>query len=74
MSSNVCISGDKPPWTHRNCWFISAANGRQSNASIQESYTRSVYLILPEKKYYERLLKYLPNKVPKTTAVLHFWM
>ena len=50
MSSSVCISGDKPPWTHRNCWFISAANGRQSNASIQASYTRSVYLILPEKK------------------------
>ena len=47
MSSKVWISGDNPPWTHRNCWFISAARGRQSNASIQASYTDSVYLILP---------------------------
>lgn len=37
MSSKVCISGDRPPWTHRNCWFMRAAKGRQSNASIQES-------------------------------------
>lgn len=48
MSSKVWISGDSPPWTHRNCWFMSAAKGRQSNASIHESYTCSEYLILPE--------------------------
>lgn len=47
MSSKVCISGESPPWTHRNCWFMSAARGRQSNASIHESYTCSEYLILP---------------------------
>ena len=48
ISSSVWTSGDKPPWTQRNCWFMRAASGRQSNASIQASYTRSVYLILPE--------------------------
>lgn len=47
MSSNVWISGERPPCTQRNCWFIRAARGRQSNASIQESYTCSEYLILP---------------------------
>lgn len=47
MSSSVWISGESPPCTHRNCWFISAARGRQSNASMQESYTCSEYLILP---------------------------
>lgn len=54
ISSMVCISGDSPPWTHRNCWFMSAAKGRQSNASIQESYTCSEYLILPERKHQNR--------------------
>lgn len=48
ISSKVCTSGERPPWTHKNCWFIKAARGRQSNASIQASYTRSVYLILPK--------------------------
>lgn len=47
MSSSVWISGERPPCTHRNCWFIRAARGRQSNASMQESYTCSEYLILP---------------------------
>lgn len=47
MSSKVCISGESPPCTHRNCWFMSAAKGRQSNASMHESYTCSEYLILP---------------------------
>lgn len=47
MSSSVWISGESPPCTHRNCWFIRAARGRQSNASMQESYTCSEYLILP---------------------------
>ncbi len=47
MSSSVWISGDSPPCTHKNCWFIRAARGRQSNASMQESYTCSEYLILP---------------------------
>lgn len=47
MSSRFVISGDSPPWTHRNCWFIRAARGRQSKASIHASYTLSEYLILP---------------------------
>lgn len=47
MSSRFVISGDSPPCTHRNCWFISAASGRQSKASIHASYTLSEYLILP---------------------------
>lgn len=47
MSSRFVISGDSPPCTHRNCWFISAAKGRQSKASIHASYTLSEYLILP---------------------------
>ena len=47
MSSRVWISGLSPPWTQRNCWFMRAARGRQSKASMQASYTRSVYLILP---------------------------
>lgn len=47
MSSRFVISGDSPPCTHRNCWFISAARGRQSKASIHASYTLSEYLILP---------------------------
>lgn len=47
MSSSVWISGESPPCTQRNCWFIRAARGRQSNASMQESYTCSEYLILP---------------------------
>lgn len=47
MSSKFVISGDSPPCTHRNCWFISAARGRQSKASMHASYTRSEYLILP---------------------------
>lgn len=46
----MCISGESPPWTHRNCWFMSAAKGRQSNASIHESYTCSEYLILPDRR------------------------
>ena len=49
MSSNVWISGESPPCTQRNCWFMRAARGKQSNASMHASYTRSVYLILPEK-------------------------
>ncbi len=47
ISSSVWISGERPPWTQRNCWFMRAASGRQSKASMQASYTRSVYLILP---------------------------
>lgn len=50
MSSKVCISGESPPCTQRNCWFMRAARGRQSNASIHESYTCSEYLILPDRK------------------------
>lgn len=36
-SSSEWISGERPPWTQRNCWFIRAASGRQSNASMQAS-------------------------------------
>lgn len=37
MSSRQLISGESPPWTHRNCWLSSAARGRQSKASMQAS-------------------------------------
>lgn len=47
MSSRQVISGLRPPCTQRNCWLRRAARGRQSNASIQASYTRSEYFILP---------------------------
>lgn len=47
MSSRQVTSGLRPPCTHRNCWLRRAARGRQSNASIQASYTRSEYFILP---------------------------
>lgn len=47
MSSRQVISGLRPPWTQRNCWLRRAARGRQSNASIQASYTCSEYFILP---------------------------
>lgn len=50
MSSRQLISGESPPCTHRNCWLSRAARGRQSKASIQASYTRSEYLILPAVK------------------------
>ena len=49
MSSRPKTSGERPPWTHRNCWFMMAARGRQSNESIHVSYTVSEYLILPAK-------------------------
>ena len=47
MSSRLKISGESPPWTQRNCWFMMAASGRQSKESIHVSYTVSEYLILP---------------------------
>ena len=47
MSSRVCSSGERPPCTQRNCWFMIAASGRQSNASMHASYTFSEYFILP---------------------------
>lgn len=46
-SSRVCNSGLKPPWIHKNCLFMTAANGREQKLSIQASYTRSEYLCLP---------------------------
>ena len=49
MSSRLWISGESPPCTQRNCWFMRAANGRQSNASMHASYTLSEYFILPGK-------------------------
>ena len=49
MSSRPKTSGERPPWTQRNCWFMMAASGRQSNESIHVSYTVSEYLILPAK-------------------------
>ena len=47
ISSRVNISGESPPCTQRNCPFMMAARGRQSNDSMHASYTVSVYLILP---------------------------
>lgn len=49
MSSKQLISGERPPWTQRNCWLRRAARGKQSNASMHASYTRSEYFILPAK-------------------------
>ena len=37
ISSREKISGLSPPWTHRNCWFMIAARGRQSKESIHAS-------------------------------------
>jgi len=37
MSSKQLISGERPPWTQRNCWFRRAARGKQSKASIHAS-------------------------------------
>lgn len=37
MSSSVKISGLRPPWTQRNCLFMTAASGRQQNDSIAAS-------------------------------------
>lgn len=82
MSSKVCISGESPPWTHRNCWFMSAARGRQSNASIHESYTCSEYLILPDRRqtcnqWNEEVLvwlnKYVYNKNEYDTLICNNW-
>lgn len=50
MSSRQVTSGLRPPCTHRNCWLRRAARGRQSNASIQASYTCSEYFILPGRR------------------------
>lgn len=47
MSSKQVTSGLRPPCTQRNCWLRRAARGKQSNASMQASYTRSEYFILP---------------------------
>lgn len=46
MSSRVCNSGLNPPWIHRNCLFMIAANGSEQNDSIQASYILSLYLCL----------------------------
>jgi hypothetical protein len=36
-SSSVTRSGDNPPWTQRNCLFMTAARGRLQNESMQAS-------------------------------------
>lgn len=59
MSSRQLISGESPPCTHRNCWLSKAARGRQSKASMQASYTRSEYLILPAENTKASALVYL---------------
>ena len=46
MSSNVCNSGLRPPCIHKNCLFITAANGKAQKDSIHASYTFSEYLCL----------------------------
>ena len=69
ISSSVCISGDSPPWTQRNCWFMMAARGRQSKASMQASYTRSVYL-----KISQNQIKLSPRVWTTESAVFfRFW-
>lgn len=47
-SSNFCISGDMPPWTQRNCLFITAPSGNMSKELVHASYTLSVYFTLPK--------------------------
>ncbi len=47
MSSKVFNSGDRPPCMHKNCLFMTAANGSAQKDSIHASYTRSLYLCLP---------------------------
>ena len=34
-SSSVLSSGERPPWIHRNCLFMTAARGRLQKDSIQ---------------------------------------
>lgn len=45
-SSRVCSSGLRPPWMHKNCLFMTAANGSAQNDCVQASYTFSEYLCL----------------------------
>lgn len=81
MSSRQLISGESPPCTHRNCWLSRAARGRQSKASIQASYTRSEYLILPAASTWWQhkinvrailtFLTFISNKIkPQKTEIL----
>ena len=51
----LTTSGDRPPCTHKNCLFIIAARGRQSNESMHSSYIVSEYFILPIKDYITKL-------------------
>ena len=41
----VFMSGERPPWTQRNCSFIKAARGSASKAFIHASYTLWLYLV-----------------------------
>lgn len=50
MSSTVRMSGDSPPWTHKNWLLTRAASGRQSNAVMNKLYRVSEYFTLPAKK------------------------
>lgn len=70
MSSRQLISGESPPCTHRNCWLSRAARGRQSKASIQASYTRSEYLILPANPKYGIMSHLLIQGILSITAAL----
>jgi len=47
ISSKVCNSGERPPWTQKNCLFMMAANGRAQNEFMHASYIRSEYFRLP---------------------------
>jgi hypothetical protein len=37
ISSRVCKSGERPPWTQKNCLFMTAASGRAQNEFIHAS-------------------------------------
>lgn len=48
ISSRDLISGDIPPWMHRNLLFTRAESGRLSKSSITFSYTSWSYLSKPK--------------------------
>lgn len=37
ISSRVCKSGERPPWTQKNCLFMTAANGRAQKEFMHAS-------------------------------------
>lgn len=46
MSSKVLISGDKPPCTHRNCWFIRAGEGSRRHPCRHHIHVLNIWFYL----------------------------